>query len=337
MDPKILKALALEEYEHYQYVKGERGTYYIRKKKSIDYPEESMSIIIDGADWQRFGVPHFAERTHGSEKIKRIPYYVMGCINHGRGAKCFIVPGYFTQGTNVVVQIIISTLNAQLAKEGFLPKYLYLQLDNTVKQNKNKFLMGFLGLLIINGVFENIYVSFLPVGHTHEDIDQLFSRLAVALASRDCHSLLELCDVIRSAFHDSANRRCEAELMTSVSNFSDWVDVYLNKFEGITRSMQMSIKLIGLTPCVRVRERTTGTGNWAGIDPEDQHTAIFAHHPPSPFTLPDCQVRPLDDKTRKTYSNCEGLVVRQQTNSVCLMLPNQLSHIYILRNSTKVY
>ena len=31
--------------------------------------------------------------------------------------------------------------------------------------------------LIMRGVFKEITLSCLPVGHTHEDIDQLFSRL----------------------------------------------------------------------------------------------------------------------------------------------------------------
>ena len=37
-----------------------------------------------------------------------------------------------------------------------LPRKLYLQLDNSVKDNKNKYLMAFLSLLIARGVFEKI-------------------------------------------------------------------------------------------------------------------------------------------------------------------------------------
>jgi len=33
---------------------------------------------------------------------------------------------------------------------------------------------AYLGQLVRDGVFKDIYVSFLPVGHTHEDIDQMF-------------------------------------------------------------------------------------------------------------------------------------------------------------------
>ncbi|WAR06068.1 hypothetical protein MAR_021437, partial [Mya arenaria] len=42
-------------------------------------------------------------------------------------------------------------------------------------QNKNRYMLGFLAMLVHLGVFRKIKLSFLMVGHTHEDIDQLFS------------------------------------------------------------------------------------------------------------------------------------------------------------------
>jgi hypothetical protein len=33
--------------------------------------------------------------------------------------------------------------------------------------------MAYLAQLLNDGIFDEIYVSFLPVGHTHEDIDQV--------------------------------------------------------------------------------------------------------------------------------------------------------------------
>ena len=47
------------------------------------------------------------------------------------------------------------------------------------RENKNRFVFAFLKSLIDCGMFEHIYLNFLPVGHTHCDIDQLFSRIAI--------------------------------------------------------------------------------------------------------------------------------------------------------------
>ena len=42
-------------------------------------------------------------------------------------------------------------------------------------------MMAYLGALVDSGVFGRIVLSFLPVGHTHEDIDQMFSTFSKAL------------------------------------------------------------------------------------------------------------------------------------------------------------
>lgn len=56
-----------------------------------------------------------------------------------------------------------------------LAKNLYLQLENSTKDNKHKYLMAFLSLLTTHYVFKKIMVRFLLVGHMHEDIDAYFS------------------------------------------------------------------------------------------------------------------------------------------------------------------
>ena len=73
-----------------------------------------------------------------------------------------------------------------------LSRKLYLQLDNSAKDNKNKYLMAFLSLLTAWGVFEEIQAGFLLVGHTHEDIDAYFSHLSKALKSKNTFVLADL-------------------------------------------------------------------------------------------------------------------------------------------------
>ena len=53
---------------------------------------------------------------------------------------------------------------------GVLPRKLYLQVD-VGAENKNRWMISYLSLLIEIGMFDIIKMSFLPVGHTHEDID----------------------------------------------------------------------------------------------------------------------------------------------------------------------
>jgi len=49
-----------------------------------------------------------------------------------------------------------------------LPINFLFQIDNYVKDNKNRYLLVFLSLLMTREMFEEVKLGFLVVGHTHE-------------------------------------------------------------------------------------------------------------------------------------------------------------------------
>ena len=51
-------------------------------------------------------------------------------------------------------------------REKETPKLLYVQLDNTCKDKKSKYVMSYLFLLVCCGVFDEIQIFFFRVGHT---------------------------------------------------------------------------------------------------------------------------------------------------------------------------
>ena len=66
------------------------------------------------------------------------------------------------RGTTTI-EVLWRVLNDIQTEEGQLPGVLLLQLDNTTKQNKGRFLFAFLALLVHHNVFDKVLVSFLPV------------------------------------------------------------------------------------------------------------------------------------------------------------------------------
>ncbi len=70
-----------------------------------------------------------------------------------------------------------------------LPGNLLLQMDSCVKNNKNRHLLMFLSLLMVRGVFEEVKLGFLVVGHTHEDIDGRFGYLSKKLREENNYIL----------------------------------------------------------------------------------------------------------------------------------------------------
>ena len=80
-----------------------------------------------------------------------------------------------------------------------LGKKLYVQLDNTAKENKNIHVLRFFGKLVKEQKFEEIQISFLMVGHTHNDVDQLFSMISKRLFKSNTKDLRQLRDKIKQS------------------------------------------------------------------------------------------------------------------------------------------
>lgn len=107
-------------------------------------------------------------------------------------------------GANVTCTLLLRSLS--LYKEQYegkpWPEVLFLQLDNTGKENKCDTVLAFCCWLVEAGVFQEVRVAFLPVGHTHVRIDQKFSRISVHLNSEDTLTLPHLMREVSSLFPD---------------------------------------------------------------------------------------------------------------------------------------
>ena len=125
---------------------------------------------MDAATQVVMQLPHFKQDDKLTIDAKRIPMHLMACLCHGRGAFCYAFTYNMKHGANVTIEILHRVLQNVWKKDGKLPRTFYLQLDNTSKQCKNRYVLGFLGLLVEWGLVDTIILSFLPVGHTHEDI-----------------------------------------------------------------------------------------------------------------------------------------------------------------------
>ena len=76
----------------------------------------------------------------------------------------------------------------KVTSEHHLPKEWVIGADNTAKETKNKFmcwsLMWLLCVLSETKLW-SVVLTFLLVGHTHDMVDRLFSRVNVGLRGRN--------------------------------------------------------------------------------------------------------------------------------------------------------
>jgi hypothetical protein len=81
-----------------------------------------------------------------------------------------------------------------------LPWKLLFQMDNCMKDNKNRYLLAFLSLLIARDVYEEVWLGFLVVGHTHEDIDGCFGYLSKKLRKQSNYCMANLMKVFMVSY-----------------------------------------------------------------------------------------------------------------------------------------
>ena len=72
-------------------------------------------------------------------------------------------------------------------------------------------------------------MSFLPVGHTHEDIEQFFSRISTFLKKQDVQSLQKLLTLIPKAYQKVVTT---AEQLLSVFDIRKWFDGHLSEMNS---------------------------------------------------------------------------------------------------------
>ena len=100
---------------------------------------------------------------------------------------------------------------------------LNLQLDNATEDNKNRFVFAFCLLLTYHGVFQEVYINFLIVDHTHDDFDALFGRWSYKLRGTDYLTL----PLLMKSFMDTESRPVIPHLIEEVPDFKKFVEGYL--------------------------------------------------------------------------------------------------------------
>jgi hypothetical protein len=223
----------------------------------------------------------------------------MGAIVHGRVCHGFTFLPNIKHGSNITIETLHRVLKHQFEQNKrftFTQKMMYLQLDNTTKQCKSQYVLGYLALLVSWYLFRETMVSFLMVGHTHEDIDQMFSRIALWLRKHNATSRIGFREAILEGFKGKWSGKTLAEDIESAANVSDWLNDKLAPMgqkktgpdlrDGITKFHQFKFSMLKGVVIMRVREWCGDKeGPWTGLTPGSTHHVVFPHGTPSPDDL----------------------------------------------------
>jgi len=138
-------------------------------------------MIFDAMDQTKCNCPHIQGSSKWSYQEPRIQSQIGSFVVHGHGTYGVYWDEHVqSKDANFWVTALLGVI-ADLKKTDYkdqpFPEVLYLQADNA-KDNKNFVMAGFCELLRNTGVFRKVKLSFLPVGHTHEDVDSSFGALS---------------------------------------------------------------------------------------------------------------------------------------------------------------
>ena len=131
-----------------------------------------------------------------------------------------------------------------------LPRHFHLQMDNSAKDNKNQTMIAFASELVKRGIFETVTLCFLMPGHTHEDIDAVFSRVSTRISHREIMTLLGLM---------AETWECEAVhpvpyLIQEVADYKDYIKEFVKPIKGQSVPMAFRFFMKNNVPVFQTKE-----------------------------------------------------------------------------------
>ena len=157
------------------------------KQSSLSFPSDNLFIQIDGMDNSKSYLPRYLEHSKDLVQKERLPTKISGCIIHSgwyeekRKVLFYLNHDIFEQGSNLIITLVHLLLQEFQKDFGKFPKKLHINADNCWKENKNRFLFSYLASLVELEIFDEVSLNYLLVGHTGNEVDQLFSCLCTVL------------------------------------------------------------------------------------------------------------------------------------------------------------
>ena len=118
-------------FNHISRMELDRRIYQKNKEQASNYKDGCLSIAIDGADFQRYGLPYFCQSDKDSNRGFKNPIRTVGAIVHGHGNMFFTFPANLPSDSNCIIhclhQLFVKMKKIYERNQKQLPDTLYLQ------------------------------------------------------------------------------------------------------------------------------------------------------------------------------------------------------------------
>ena len=207
-----------------------------RREQAVRFPEDFLHLNLDDIDQTKMKTPYALQKTKDCSGMLRLDNHCCGVIvTNGKfiNDRClfaYLNNNQFCQDSNKTISIIFDVLLCVKEKLGFLPRKLLVQSDNCSRDLKNQLVLSFYWCLVEMGVFEEITVSHLDVGHTHGEVDQMFSVMASHLRNKEMPTFEALVTELKKISIDS--QPIIVKEMVFTTDFVKHIEEYLQPISG---------------------------------------------------------------------------------------------------------
>jgi hypothetical protein len=208
------------------------------------------------------------------------------------------ITGEWAKGANFTISILFQVLKTILSNynASLRPHTLQIQADNSWGENKNQWVLAFCAWLVKIGLFHEVVLSFLPVGHTHEDIDQFFSKISQAYMKANIPTPHAFTEFLRTQFPD-----IDIVWVTHVWDWQSWLNPFLHHLSYQSEPLAFHFSLNTVTSDVMMQSFPHHP-----ILPQRNSGIVMLEQMPAqaPFRL---QPKPIDPATILDTYHCANL------------------------------
>ena len=256
------KALKAQREKHLNVIIDEQLSYSGCINNAVQFPSNYLSLTIDGMECTHIPhhVPPIKKWMH---KNKRYGLQVFGIMDHGHHNVIYYYPAHaYSKGSNAIISILYTHLQQYISQPDHAP-VLYLQADNCYGENKNRMVLAFLSFLVAKKIFTNIYYHFLPAGHTHADVDQMFSVLRQSMDTSKCIELpSEMVQVWSNSYQDRQQQPDIIEV-PRMYDWKTWFEQVMNDMRDHINPRAFHFHCTGSGKAVFKVKSSATRGNWS--------------------------------------------------------------------------
>ena len=218
-----------------------------RRELPLRYPDDYLHIGLDDMDQAKLQSPYYCQKTKELSNLLKLKNHLTGSIitngnlPNDRVYKVYLNNDQFEQGSNKTITIVFDILLYVQGQIGKLPRKLFIQSDNCGKDLKNQIVLAFYYFLVEIDVFDEIMVTHMPPGHTHNDVDWTFGLIAQKLKKINIPTFEVLKEELAKIEINSQNIKVKE--LTHTTDFKEFIENgHLLQIQGHSSFSQFKIR-----------------------------------------------------------------------------------------------